>query len=872
MADLTGKTTPSALEDALAVPSAKDANSMAKALQDMEKKWKRSTSAIRKQAKASRELKENTEGQSNALADLVKNMDKSSKGYERFVKATNRATKAAKDQEEALKKQGNALSEQEAQQKEYSEKLKGYAEAGWGKATKFIEKYGTKLAAGALVMKAATLALDEFSYSFDQHLIAGVKWDKSFGSIYDTMWRTNKVMAESSILAIKYGKSIDEVQQIARALGKGVGRGSLLEEGGEKKIIRLTEATLQFKRDLMLSGDEVANFFTQQSFRFGKTEEQYTGTLAMIRTAAEESNTLFGPGKGVWVDEMSQHIKALTMESTHYSQNSDIFVSAYQKVFDTVKGGTNNYIMAKEAAEKFTKALSAPPPWMMTTAGMGMVKKAQADWVGFSKSMGDVAPEVKSQIKDIVGQVGTNLSEFQAAQAIMELIGQENVGLEATFSHLKTLVGQGGPGGTQLMSSMFGMNYNEAIQTSKIVRENDFGAFKDMVKATKEKTKPPGKEDWSLSQMLAGGMDTVSSAVQAPFEDISNLLPLAGLIGVGGWQVKKRMPKWRKGEGLLGGLLGKEAKKKAAAGGGILGDTPILGGGTGITSSDISIQTATITVMSGNMGGGIGGYGVGGTGGGQQPPPLPMGMYPTGLTRGASGKNALVAEGASGKGYTPALKKYGGKGGRPKFFGKGGMGRTIGKGFGAAALLGGGLYGISSLLGGETDQSYGTKTGAGTTYASYEEYMKAHSVKQDMEGFAGESSIYGAANMALMGIPDLAISIAGSAIDAAKSTSKEKKFKRSGKSYMDLQIEQAKKNIQAEVKKKIAGVMKITPEAMASVEAKKKALMSGGRFGANDVKMPMRIDPASGNIILQGGYGEIVKMESKRQLLAPKSV
>jgi len=881
------------LEEILAVPKGTETNALVRNLKSIERSWNKTATAVNKYVKLAEKLHTITEKQAKSLTNLLKNVEKTMKGYTGSAKAADTATQATERHTEATKAADKETKKYAEDQESISKKMGAWAKAGWGKATDFIGKYGIKIAAGALATKAATMALDEFRYSFEQHIVAGAQWDKSFSSMIDTTWRVNKVMGESAIMAIKYGKSINEVQEIAKRMGKGVGRGSLLAEGGEKQIVRLTEAALQLKRDLMLSDEEIASFFEKQAFRFGKTEEQYTGVLNQITTAARETNTEFGAGHGIWVDQMAQHIKNLTMESQNYSQNTDFFIAAYQKVFTTVKQGTNNFVLATEAAEKFTKALAAPPPWMMTRAGMDLVKDAQSDWASFAKTLGDVSPDVQKQIKDIVDQIGITTSQYQAGQAVMEILGQEGAGLKAVFNNLQGLVKGGGAGGTQLLVSMFGMNYNEAIQASNMIRENDFGAFSELAQKNKAKTKPVGAPDMlsagGISQMLSGGLTTVSSAVQAPFENLGTLGQLIPMLLLGG-AVKKRWPKWRSGGGLLGGLLGKKPGRAPGAWGRPgLGERdvplgpPSLGGVQPVTSASMNITTATIRIQHGNMGG-VGGMGVAGAAGtttatGASPPLFFGGakagtkhlkggvqdLSKAGKWMNIGGKRQYVPHGAKvpKAAFGAKMKGLGGKV-------KGAMKGRLGKGLGIAGAIGG-----LALLAGTafaSEGGVGTPEGAGTKYGDPSDYLNK-GISMDTEiADAKNNFMFQALDTVGMGAATMGVDMAGGVLNAAASalqTQKTGKFK-SGKSLMDLQIEQAKKNIQKDVTQNVASLTKVTPQVIEAVEQKNKALLAGGKYSTNDVRMPMKIDPTSGNIILQGGYGEIVKMEGKRKLLGAK--
>jgi len=881
------------MEDVLGTPTSSDTRTLAQNLRKMENSWGKASLALEKYSKIAEKRKVLSEKELQSLNDIVGAVEKTVAGYTNLSKATQDSTKSTEEHTKALKNAGKETEKTGKEQEALSKKMGRWAETGWGKAKNFVGKYGETLAAGALTAKAATLAFNSFSDAFNQHLLSGAKWDQSFSSMLDTTWRVNAVMGESAVLAVQYGKGLEEVQQIAKRIGTGVARGSLLAEGGEKKITRLTEATLQFKRDLMLSDEEVGAFFEQQAFRFGKSEEQYTSSLAMIRAAAEASNEMFGPGQGLWVDQMAQHIKSLTVESQHYSQNTDLFVSAYQRVFDTVKAGTNNFSLATEAAEKFTKALSAPPPWIMTKVGQNLVKDAQSDWSAFSKTLGDVSPDVKKQIKSIVDSIGITTSEYQAGQAMMELVGQESIGLKGVFGTLQGLVKGGGAGGTQLLTSMFGMNYNEAIQTADLVRNNDFSAFADMVKKTKKDTKPVGGQDMfstgGMMQMASGGLTTLGSIVKSPFEDLRALGGIIPMLMMGG-AVRKKWPKWKSGQGLLGRFLGPGAAAAASGAGGAtggIGGGTSLGGVVPVSSSDMNITTATINISSASVQG-LGGVGGGTVGKGGGYVPVGGGYIPSGGggKKGSSifGPKPVPRLGSGSVNPNVAGKwvNVGGKlhhvqvGGKIPKVGMGtkikGFGKKVGKGMkgkgGKLAAIGG-LGILASMAFGGSDAEAGTPTGDGTMFTDPTDYLDTDYLAKDVQQLAADSPYLDALTF---GYGSTATSLIASGIAGASKVMKGKGVKNfdPGKSLMDLQIAQAKKNIQAEVAKNVGAITAVTPEALKSLEQKNKALLQGGTFGTNNIKMPMKIEPNTGNIILQGGYGEIVKMEGKRKLLGAK--
>jgi hypothetical protein len=396
--------------------------------------------------------------------------------------SSKKATIALAESQEEMLRYNKALIDNAATIRQHNRDLRKM-EGGWsgvGAAfgdvvdTKFFEyikqmgSLGLVLSGFALINKALSQTADHAQSVSRIALSLGDTSEVGYGRYAKSAKEASGTVSHLTTLSVELGYSMDELGEAMNKVRSGI---RMDKEGrlSEIAIRNLTKEAAQFAR---VSGMELGasvDMLENRIKRYGMTAAEANASLRDMRititqmTAGNKNNTIA-------MGDMVGMIEEASAASQSYIVDTRLMTQAMRGAVNQAEHLGVAQKQAKDVAQGVGKILSGAPDFIKIPAGFSLVDQLLGK--DADKVLNRLDAGTRKQVASIQQSLRTGkLDYFVGAKALMDLIGQTDVGIEAQSKQLEETILQG-PAAAELIAEQYGIeNRATAFMITKMMQD-----------------------------------------------------------------------------------------------------------------------------------------------------------------------------------------------------------------------------------------------------------------------------------------------------------------------------------------------------------------------------------------------------------------
>lgn len=416
------------------------------------------------------------------LVDHKNLLREASENAERLAVESIKATDALKEEQEKLIQANKALFDNAAAARQHNRDLRKMAGGVTAVSASFEELLDNKvmdwfkqvgavglvLGGFALINKALSQTEDHAQAVSRIALTLGDTSEVGIGRYAKSTKEASQTVSHLTKLSVELGYSMDELNEVANKVRAGI---RMDREGrlSEQAIRDLTKEAAQFSRISGLELGASVDLLETRIKRFGMTAAEANASVRDMRvtltqmTAGNKANTIA-------MGDMVNIIEEASAASQSYIVDTRIMTQALRAAVNQAEHLGAAQKQAKDVAQSVGKILSGAPDFIKIPAGFSLVDQLLGK--DADKILNRLDAGTRAQVKSIQESLRAGkLDYFVGAKALMDLIGQTDIGLEAQSKQLEATILQG-PAAAELIAEQYGIeNRATAFMITKMMQD-----------------------------------------------------------------------------------------------------------------------------------------------------------------------------------------------------------------------------------------------------------------------------------------------------------------------------------------------------------------------------------------------------------------
>jgi len=321
------------------------------------------------------------------------------------------------------------------------------------------------LTAAGLALKAVSDISESGESALKNFYRAGVepapKMAKTLGELSKRMGTNIKLNELAARAAVDLGMEYDQVREYAQKLQYELNNTDPALSSAEA-MAKLTKQTILAARALEMDAGEAIQFVTTRTNKFGESSEEAVGQLKGIVDQIRKTNDSAlkaGFTRGdLFPEDLSKLIIQASNETGAYGQNLELLTHISTKTFQTAKKAGMTYNESVEGTQAVMKALtSTENEFLRQDVGTKLYKKLIAGGDAYIEQLGDIAPEQKKRLREIVEDVKNGKSAtYDVQQSIYSYLSQTTEGVKLQLADMQKF-GDSGIGG-KMLENLYGVS------------------------------------------------------------------------------------------------------------------------------------------------------------------------------------------------------------------------------------------------------------------------------------------------------------------------------------------------------------------------------------------------------------------------------
>ena len=408
--------------------------------------------------------------------ELEANVDEYQKAQEELVTLKNRSIDAAESQAmvniEARKMQGGMTA--------LSASVEGIVKGKFFSQLRDLMSGATIIAGFALIAKGFSDIGDQALKVNQIALSLGDTSEESFGRFWKSGAEAQKMTKDLNDSAIRLGYSMDELSGVANKFMLGT---KMDKEGrlGAASIAAMTQETARFAKVAGIDTAEAADLMDKRIRRFGMTASEAVSSMQDMRVTLMQM-TAGMKGNMVDLGNMVKIIDEAAESSQSYIVDTRLMTQALRGAVTQAQNLGMAQKQAQDIAKGLGKILSTTPDFIKIPAGQALVTKLMGTPEEADKILLKLDKGTRKQVKSLIdGMKKGTIGQYSGTKALMALIGQTEVGIEAQMDQLNMVIGDGAEA-AQIVKETFQIENDataQAITTMIKEAKKVQDAFKD---------------------------------------------------------------------------------------------------------------------------------------------------------------------------------------------------------------------------------------------------------------------------------------------------------------------------------------------------------------------------------------------------------
>jgi hypothetical protein len=395
---------------------------------------------------------------------------------------SKKATIALAESQEEMLRYNKAIIDNAATIRQHNRDLRKM-EGGWSGVaasfgdvmdTKFFEyikqmgSIGLVLSGFALINKALGQTADHAQSVSRIALSLGDTSEVGYGRYAKSVREASGTVSHLTALSVELGYSAEDLGEAMNKVRSGI---RMDKEGrlSEEAIRDLTKEAAQFAR---VSGMELGasvDMLETRVKRYGMTAAEANASLRDMRititqmTAGNKNNTIA-------MGDMVGMIEEASAASQSYIVDTRLMTQAMRGAVNQAEHLGVAQKQAKDVAQGVGKILSGAPDFIKIPAGFSLVDQLLGK--DADKVLNRLDAGTRKQVTSIQQSLKAGkLDYFVGAKALMDLIGQTDIGIEAQSKQLEATILQG-PAAAELIAEQYGIeNRATAFMITKMMQD-----------------------------------------------------------------------------------------------------------------------------------------------------------------------------------------------------------------------------------------------------------------------------------------------------------------------------------------------------------------------------------------------------------------